>query len=1013
MRSSRHFAAPALALVCVAPLALAARAAAAQDAPAQEAGRVRGTVTDATGRSPVANVTLTLTPADGRAGRSYTAVTNPAGQYRMGDVAPGRYALTTRAIGFRQGGATVTVGAGAEAAIDFTLRRDELQLQEVIVTGQSQARTKLETPQAVTTINQSFIQERAPRGTADLLKAVPGFNVQSNFGEVGANVSVRGLPIVTGGFKYVSAREDGLPVFEVPDYVFANADAFLRQDLTLRTIETVRGGGAGVFGSNTPGAIVNFISRTGGETLAGDARAQAGAQGMGRLDLNYGGPLTGDRRWRFNVGGFYRYDQGVRPQAFPAATGGQLKANVTRLLEGANFIRFYAKTLDTQDAYTAGLPHAGLDPTSATAIPGFRLDRGSLNGQDLAQIRLAAWRDIGPTGAFQYQVRDAEREISARYNSLGSEVSLSVGDGWTLRNNARYISGSVGFSQLLDLSGPQPASVLPAGAIAALQGLSALPRFGGAGVPRGAYAQYSYVNPPVPSQRNIPREATAAPGASGLNPSGLNGNGLVVVAGMFDYQTPTLRNFIDDFQLTRKAGGHNLTLGTYLSTYQVERYGGVTPMLFEVADQPRLLNVDVRATGSDSLIARVTDNGVISGYNFANQLNARHRVVVGAAYLNDDWEVTPAFRVDAGVRLGRDYARGQAERFAARSFQVNQTLAAPNPPVAVPTLPLALNSVTTGTGQWRPWSYTFNSVNATLGSNYTFNTVHALFARVSRGNRNPQPQQWEFNTETTGDRVGDTRPGRQETVEQAEAGYKFAGERFQLFGTAFGTRVKNVLFTLQTATPQGGFVLQQDATNLRNYGLEVETILSPFTGAALRGLNLRLISTIQDPKFTKDFFYTEQLASGASVAVPATNISTARRPESAGVAQVVNYNGNALDDTPKFALDGTLGYGYERFNGYFNYRYTTERWANRRNSVRTPAFGEAFAGLGYQFRVVRLDVQATNLFNSARIVNPLARQREDLNAADVASPATRGLNPFGMSTPQLPRNVVLSLGYTF
>ena len=43
------------------------------------------------------------------------------------------------------------------------------------------------------------------------------------------------------------------------------------------------------------------------------------------------GPFGDD--WRFNVGGFYRYDHGVRDPGFPGIRGGQLKANVTRLLD--------------------------------------------------------------------------------------------------------------------------------------------------------------------------------------------------------------------------------------------------------------------------------------------------------------------------------------------------------------------------------------------------------------------------------------------------------------------------------------------------------------------------------------------------------------------------------------------------------------------------------------------------------------------------------------------------------
>jgi outer membrane receptor protein involved in Fe transport len=38
---------------------------------------------------------------------------------------------------------------------------------------------------------------------------------------------------------------------------------FLRADLSLAAVEAIRGGSASTFASNSPGGIVNFISKTG------------------------------------------------------------------------------------------------------------------------------------------------------------------------------------------------------------------------------------------------------------------------------------------------------------------------------------------------------------------------------------------------------------------------------------------------------------------------------------------------------------------------------------------------------------------------------------------------------------------------------------------------------------------------------------------------------------------------------------------------------------------------------
>src|SRR4051794_12865772 len=72
------------------------------------------------------------------------------------------------------------------------------------------------------------------------------------------------------------------------------------------------------------------INKTGGPELHGSFKVSGATEGLARYDMNTNGPLGDD--WRFNVGGFYRYDHGVRDPGFPGISGGQVKASITRLL---------------------------------------------------------------------------------------------------------------------------------------------------------------------------------------------------------------------------------------------------------------------------------------------------------------------------------------------------------------------------------------------------------------------------------------------------------------------------------------------------------------------------------------------------------------------------------------------------------------------------------------------------------------------------------------------------------
>ena len=160
-----------------------------------------------------------------------------------------------------------------------------------MITGQATPRKKLESSVAITTIDPKKIARIAPRNTADLLKAIPGFYVESSGGEGGNNLFTRGIP-ADGSFRYVSVQEDGLPVFAAPECMFMNIDLIVRVDQNLDRLEGVRGGSASIFASNAAGGIINYISKTGGNRFGGSAKFSVGDYGMFRTDLEFGGPIS-------------------------------------------------------------------------------------------------------------------------------------------------------------------------------------------------------------------------------------------------------------------------------------------------------------------------------------------------------------------------------------------------------------------------------------------------------------------------------------------------------------------------------------------------------------------------------------------------------------------------------------------------------------------------------------------------------------------------------------------------
>ena len=254
----------------------------------------------------------------------------------------------------------VTVALGFSAVP--VVQAAEGVVEEVIVTGVYRPVTKLESSASVTALSTDDMSNYAPRSTAEIFRNIPGIQAESSSGDANANVKVRGLPISSGGARYVSFQEDGFPTLLVGDTAFATADSWLRADTTLGSVQSIRGGTATTQAFNAPGGIINFISKTGAE--AGGSIGITGGLDYDalRLDFGYGGDLAND--WTYHVGGFYRNGEGPREAASDLEKGYQIKATVAREFDDGS-VKVHFKRLD--DTVPTYLPI----PAVATGGTGF------------------------------------------------------------------------------------------------------------------------------------------------------------------------------------------------------------------------------------------------------------------------------------------------------------------------------------------------------------------------------------------------------------------------------------------------------------------------------------------------------------------------------------------------------------------------------------------------------------------------------------------------------------------
>ncbi len=726
-------------------------------------GTVSGRVLDQDG-APIAGAQVFLVrPAIGTRSRT-------DGTYLLVRVPAGTRLLRARLLGFRPDSTSVTVTAGEDVTRDFVLRRDPLQLQAMVVTGTQVPRASLDASVAATTLTATEIGHASPRSTTEMLRYVPGFTrVESSGGEVNQNISIRGILDV----EYVAFLEDGLPVFPTMHSFFMNADNLFRFDGNIERMEVVRGGTSPLFGSNTPGAIVNFINKAGGDVFAGTLQATAGTQGLARYDLNLNGPFG--EGWRFNVGGFYRYDHGVRDPGFTGIRGGQLKGSVTRLL-GNGYVRLSVKHIDDRNQFIVPLPFT--DPSKPDYVPGFG-DYGAFNTPEGVDLRIPT-----PSGDLTLPL---DHGIRTRGTWATADAAFDVANDWHLRNSLQVMQNDQEWNALL-----------PFNVVTASEYVTGPNSQGLLGFPAGTTFQYFFTNY---------FDATGAPLPFDTP------NGLVAPGGQWHVRKP-ISAVQNQLSLGRRFGRHSVALGAYLAHYTQENRWFFTDILTDVRDNPRFLDLVVTPPGENPI--SITRDGFRHFLSF--YANGSGETTIASAVVGGEVRLTDRLRADLGLRVEHNTFLQQSENTSRQDLDGD------------PATPFDAEAF--GDGTFRHFSLSLTDWSASVGLNYRINDRLSLYGLGSRGHKMPALD--ELLNAAAQEQV-DLFEARE--VRSVELGVKSAAGRLALAVNGFYTQLRNIIGQEVTVDPVTGATTWRivPAPETRSYGAEVEVFLSPVEGLQVLG----------------------------------------------------------------------------------------------------------------------------------------------------------------------------------
>jgi iron complex outermembrane recepter protein len=872
-------------------------------------GNISGKVTDEKG-APLSGATISVK------GKSTSVVSDVNGQFTIENVAASGTLIisyvgfTTKEVKYNAG-STVTI-----SLVDKTKSEDE-----VVVTGVFDRRTRMQASVAISTLSAVQIDRIVPNSSVDLLKNVPGVYVNSAKGEVGSSVYTRGLNY-NGGFFYVSMQEDGLPVMGISGLV--NPDAFLRADATIKKVEVVRGGTASILGPNAPGGIFNYVTKTGGQKFAGEVRTRLGLEGNGknlflRGDFNMGGPLSKDKTWTYNIGGFYRNADGPKNPGYKLSYGGNIKANIVKQYKSGS-LKVYAKLLDDNTAPFEFTPTVdfsnpktagSFNNTSSTLIQSLQFTiPKSLTGLD---------RDI------KYDTRKGQsyNEVAAGFN-----WEQKLGRGWTFNNNFR-VSKKNTISQTTAVVFPFRVDQFTFYAVSGNAGRRGTYEFYDPTSGK-SYGTVQVLNPTSPGPPRVIPGTLSLPGGDVMPNS--------VLYNPNPYGENSLNDVINQATITKKLSNMTFTGGFYSVSTKATRLAIIpaAQSFATVQNQPK--TVAMRFTNLAGVVHQLTNAQGLMNIGGGGAYDNNATINQSAFFLGHNWDVNSNLNIDWGIR---------AENFRIKSGFTTPTRVLPDSKLGPDGDSLTLYDsrvFTKNPGKSFDKKLTFKDIfSFSLGVNYKVNENFAVYGRFSQGRKTPD---LSYFMDIANQQLTSNISVEAQNIKMAELGLKFKNDKFNLFVTPF--------YTLASKIPNFQIFQNPDATyyaptrvyqTIRTTGLELEgnVIIN-------KNFSLRAVATLQN-----------SVADQFSVYLARNN----------GPADdtLVTYHGKKNDNIGTMIMI-TPTYTAGKFFASINYQYMGKRWANVGNAFRLPAFGAFDLNMGYTVsKRIQLNASVNNLFNKYGIMS--------------------------------------------
>lgn len=209
---------------------------------------VSGTIIDSRNGEALAHINVAV------AGTMLMCETDATGKYKIENLPTGELTLVVRATGYRTERRQISSSAGEILTADFALERDEIALDEVVVSSNRNLSLRRNAPTLVSVVDTRLFNLTHSMCLAQGLNFQPGVRTEDNCQNCGfSQVRINGLD-----GHYSQILIDSRPVFSALQGVYGLEQIPANM---IERVEVVRGGGSALFGSSAIGGTINIITK--------------------------------------------------------------------------------------------------------------------------------------------------------------------------------------------------------------------------------------------------------------------------------------------------------------------------------------------------------------------------------------------------------------------------------------------------------------------------------------------------------------------------------------------------------------------------------------------------------------------------------------------------------------------------------------------------------------------------------------------------------------------------------